>query len=562
MSWDTDEALRRAQEEALRRQNDELQRQLDQQRETAADLARQQEIDRQARADSNPHHDGRRGYPEPDRPTDFEANPGGMQDREIRIDHDARIEEFDERDRLTAVWEATQAKIEDREIKIDHDARIDEFNERDRLTAIWEATQVKVVEREIEISPEGHVDNDPDRPTDFEANPGGMQDRESRIDHDALIEKFDERDRLAAVWEATQAKIENREIKIDHDARIDEFNERDRLTAIWEATQVKIEDREIKIDHDARIDEFNERDRLTAIWEATQVKIEDLECQRSDAARLADELRAFAEALPDPSEVPPVPDTVSAVDEAAGTSSDTDDYRAQVEQEIHKFVSGEPRESDPAEPQEAGTHYDRSDVEEEIRQAFAGPEETARRDFSAVSNDEIDDVVGGIEDRAESGKLRRLAARIDIDEPQAISNDGAWDDPANKQFMESVTNRATKSDLEDQTGYEPREPISLAEAFEKGPEAFRKAANEILERRFSEIEELAELTRQAREAMTSNLDDDERELANRLNSGIRYRIRNETSPEGELVAEALRVIGLDPKALGQTRNYGKRPKNN
>jgi hypothetical protein len=35
----------------------------------------------------------------------------------------------------------------------------------------------------------------------------------------------------------------------------------------------------------------------------------------------------------------------------------------------------------------------------------------------------------------------------DIDEPLAVSKGGAWDDPANKRFLESVTNRLTKNDL-------------------------------------------------------------------------------------------------------------------
>jgi hypothetical protein len=146
--------------------------------------------------------------------------------------------------------------------------------------------------------------------------------------------------------------------------------------------------------------------------------------------------------------------------------------------------------------------------------------------------------------RAQGQGLRELRLNLDIDEPKSIVNGGAWDDPANKQFSERMTNQVTKGGLEEQREPPELPVISLREAREQGAEAFKQAALGMLDRRFSETEELKAVTAEARGAMT-NLDRDDRTLANALNNAIRDRIESASTEAAKLVAEALQVADVE-----------------
>ena len=146
--------------------------------------------------------------------------------------------------------------------------------------------------------------------------------------------------------------------------------------------------------------------------------------------------------------------------------------------------------------------------------------------------------------------LRRLRVFLDIDEPTAVSKQGAWDDPANKRFLERTTNQLTKNDLSEFAAAPPplTQPISLAQAEANGPAAFKAAADQMLVRRFSDIEELTRITQDARAAMT-NVNRPVGSLRSAINRAIRQRIRLAATPDAARVARALRVAGIDPEGL-------------
>jgi RHS repeat-associated protein len=162
----------------------------------------------------------------------------------------------------------------------------------------------------------------------------------------------------------------------------------------------------------------------------------------------------------------------------------------------------------------------------------------------------IDDVIDNFEDRAKNrGKgLHQHAVKLNVDEATAVANGGSWDDPANKQFLEEHTNQHTKNSLTDQSPAQPRRRISLAQAAAQGDKAFEAAAKEMLTSRFSDVAELDQITREARNAMR-NTNGTPRELANRINKSIRGRIARGATPHAALVKRALEVVGFDAKAL-------------
>ena len=141
------------------------------------------------------------------------------------------------------------------------------------------------------------------------------------------------------------------------------------------------------------------------------------------------------------------------------------------------------------------------------------------------------------------------ACAFDIDEPLAVSGGGAWDDPANKRFLESNTNRLTKNALTESAPPTPQGQLSLAAAEAVGEEAFYAAAGAIFDRNFSDVAELETVTNRARARMR-NLNRPVGELKNALNTSIRNGIKAEASPEDRLIAKAMRVRGVDPQELG------------
>jgi Domain of unknown function (DUF4157) len=164
---------------------------------------------------------------------------------------------------------------------------------------------------------------------------------------------------------------------------------------------------------------------------------------------------------------------------------------------------------------------------------------------------DVDVLVGRIGTTAEPvGKGFRTFASVtmDIDEPVAVSRGGAWDDPANKRFLESTTNRLTKNALVESAPPGPTGTISLRAAKAQGPAAFRAAAYAMLNRNFSDVVELAAVTREARAAMR-NLNRPVPALRDAINESIRGRIERAATPDAKLVNEALRVIGVDPEGL-------------
>ena len=179
--------------------------------------------------------------------------------------------------------------------------------------------------------------------------------------------------------------------------------------------------------------------------------------------------------------------------------------------------------------------------------------EEAQNPLFSLTQDDISILTENIELTAKPvGKgLRESIVKIDIDEPVPISRKGAWNDPANKQFMERFTNQQTKNaGIETGTSTPARPPISLAEAAKKGPEAFKRAANEMLTRPFSEVKELNQITEEARMAMR-NLNRPDRVLADAINRSIRGRIAKAATPEAQLVNRALTEVGINPKTLSQ-----------
>ena len=180
--------------------------------------------------------------------------------------------------------------------------------------------------------------------------------------------------------------------------------------------------------------------------------------------------------------------------------------------------------------------------------ALACQEDEKERLFSDT---DIEQSVGKIEEAGTPvGQGLRGFERVslDIDEPVAVSKGGAWDDPANKRFLERTTNQLTKNALTEVAPSPAGRTISLSAAKAEGPAAFRTAAEEMLTRNFSEITELADVTNEARAAMR-NLNRSVRDLTDALNESIRGRIAAGRSPSAKLVNEALRTVGVDPETL-------------
>jgi hypothetical protein len=181
------------------------------------------------------------------------------------------------------------------------------------------------------------------------------------------------------------------------------------------------------------------------------------------------------------------------------------------------------------------------------------PHGTSDRLFS---EGDIEHAIGRLEDTAEpigQGLRSRRRVSADIDEPIAVSKGGAWDDPANKRFLESITNRLTKNDLTEVAPTAPTGQISLRAARAAGDAEFRRAARAMLDRNFSQVDELAAVTMQARSAM-QNTNRPVGRLRNAINRSIRRRIARGSSPEAQLVNEALRVLGIDPRGISAGRD--------
>ncbi len=179
-------------------------------------------------------------------------------------------------------------------------------------------------------------------------------------------------------------------------------------------------------------------------------------------------------------------------------------------------------------------------------------------DDRLFSSDEIDDLVAGMDhDAAPLGKgLEHFThVSLDIDEPIAVGgpNKGAWDSAANKRFLERKTNQRTKHDLPEFAPSPPPKQISLQAAEALGDAAFKAAAREMLIRNFSEVNELAAVTQQARGAM-KNVNRPTDELRDAINKSIRGRIENCSGPEATLVNKALRAVGVNPDGLTTGQN--------
>ena len=154
-----------------------------------------------------------------------------------------------------------------------------------------------------------------------------------------------------------------------------------------------------------------------------------------------------------------------------------------------------------------------------------------------------------------SGTLRAAALKMNVDEILAVANGGSWADPKNKQFLDWLTNQATKNAGISTHTIPPRPQISLAEELAKGPEAFRKAAGELMTRNFGEVKELESLTERAVGAI-KKLNRPARKLADAVNKSVRGRIARGATEDAELVAKALREIGINPKTLTFLKHEG------
>jgi hypothetical protein len=175
----------------------------------------------------------------------------------------------------------------------------------------------------------------------------------------------------------------------------------------------------------------------------------------------------------------------------------------------------------------------------------------APREDRLFRPEEIEDALRNFEDRARPiGRGLRAfnAVELDIDEPIAISKGGAWDSAANKRFLISPTNRWTKAALTEVAPRQPAVKISLRAADARGEAAFREAAVRMLTARFVEVDELAAVTRTARQSIR-NLNRSPAALRKALNGSIRSRIARGSDPEARLVNRALRAAGVDPDSL-------------
>jgi hypothetical protein len=173
-------------------------------------------------------------------------------------------------------------------------------------------------------------------------------------------------------------------------------------------------------------------------------------------------------------------------------------------------------------------------------------------DDRLLTDDDIDTAVDDLEETAEPvGKgLRGFEAlTLDIDESTAVSKGGSWDDAANKRFLESTTNRLTKNDLTEVAPPTPTSQISLAAAKAQGEATFRAAAEAMLNRNFSDVAELSDIVTTIRGRFRVVKGRRVSVLRSRINGRIRAEIANPKTPQGRLVNEALRLLGIDPKGL-------------
>ncbi|MEO8529933.1 MAG: hypothetical protein ABI459_01805, partial [Deltaproteobacteria bacterium] len=88
-----------------------------------------------------------------------------------------------------------------------------------------------------------------------------------------------------------------------------------------------------------------------------------------------------------------------------------------------------------------------------------------------------------------------------------------------------------------------------------GPDAFRKAALQLMTRNFGEVKELESLTQKAQSAMR-NTRRTPRVLANAINKSIRGRIGRAATADAKLVSDALKEIGINPKTLTFMKTEG------
>jgi RHS repeat-associated protein len=160
-----------------------------------------------------------------------------------------------------------------------------------------------------------------------------------------------------------------------------------------------------------------------------------------------------------------------------------------------------------------------------------------------------------IPDAIVSGKLRQAALKLNVDEILAVANGGSWSDPKNKQFLDWLTNQATKNAGVSSHVIPPKPQMSLAEELAKGPEAFRKAAAELMVRNFGEVKELESLTAKAVGALKKT-NRPASDLRTAVNKSIRGRIARAATEDAKIVSDALKEISVDPKTLTFLRAEG------
>jgi hypothetical protein len=132
------------------------------------------------------------------------------------------------------------------------------------------------------------------------------------------------------------------------------------------------------------------------------------------------------------------------------------------------------------------------------------------------------------------GPIRRVKFALDVDEVEAVRGDraggvaGSPSAPENKQFLDTRTNRQTKKNFVSNAPRNLRSNVSIANSPQE-------AADRILTGRFSEVDELRDLSNDATENTTPG---------RRTNAGVRRRIRNNSAVRG-----VLRSRGVNPDTL-------------
>ena len=157
-----------------------------------------------------------------------------------------------------------------------------------------------------------------------------------------------------------------------------------------------------------------------------------------------------------------------------------------------------------------------------------------RTDPSGTNSDDITFSSGG--------KMRRVEMAPHVDEINAVAGDkaggvaGSPSDPANKQFLDPMTNSATKKNFVSDAPRNPQPSISIAQSPEE-------AAKRILTGRFSEVDELRDLANEATKRTKPGL---------RTNSALRELIKKDPK-----VRSALSSIGINPDTLKAENPPGK-----